>query len=186
MYDEYGDRGYVPLGINLWQDMESVVKLYARAYSYPFFRDAGAGWNAYRMNGYIPLNYVIDTAGIVVGSMEGFNESTIRSWIEPYLTGVNEEQNQPRLVFNRITPNPVTNTQSVNFTIPETRNVSLRIYAASGDLICTLLNGNIPAGNHTVVWNTTDRHHRLVPNGLYFYELTAGKNTIRYKTTVLR
>ncbi|MGB9742775.1 MAG: T9SS type A sorting domain-containing protein [candidate division WOR-3 bacterium] len=186
MFDEYGSGGYVPLAVNLWQDMENVVKVYARAYTYPFFRDAGAGWNAYRMNGYIPLNYVIDTAGIVVGSMEGFNEATIRSWIEPYLTGVAEEKPQPRPAFTRITPNPANRIQTVSFTIPESRPVTLRVYSASGQLVTTLIDTRLPAGPHTVFWNTADEHHQPVPGGLYFYELNDGKNLVRHKAAVLR
>jgi hypothetical protein len=186
MYDEYGSQGYVPLAVNLWQDMENVVKVYARAYTYPFFRDAGAGWNTYRMNGYIPLNYVIDTAGIVVGSMEGFNEAVIRSWIEPYLTGISEEQKQPGSAFTRITPNPATRSQTVSFTIPESRSVTLRVYSASGRLITTLIDTRLPAGNHSVTWNTSDEHREPVPGGLYFYELNDGRSIIRHKATVLR
>lgn len=186
MYDEYGSNGYVPLAINLWQDMESVLKVYARYYSYPFFRDAGAGWNAYRMNGYIPLNYVIDTAGIVVGSMEGLNEAVIRSWIEPYLTGVAGAKTPFRPIFIRITPNPANRNQSISFTIPETRKITLRVYSASGRLISTLIEGKIQSGNHPVTWNTRDRQHRPVPTGLYFYELSDGKNIVRHKTSVVR
>jgi hypothetical protein len=186
MYDEYGERGYVPLSINLWQDMESVVKYYAQQYTYPFFRDAGAGWNTYRMNGYIPLNYVIDTAGIVVGSMEGFNEATIRSWIEPYLTGVTEERKQPLPEFTSIAPNPASRTQQIGFSLPAAGNVSLRVYSATGELIRTLLNGSLTAGSQTVSWNLTDDQGRLVPNGLYFYELAAGRYNLRMKVSVLR
>ncbi|MEN9979397.1 MAG: T9SS type A sorting domain-containing protein [candidate division WOR-3 bacterium] len=186
MFDEYGSQGYLPLAINLWQDMENVVKVYARAYSYPFFRDAGAGWTAYRMNGYIPLNYVIDTAGVVVGSMEGFNEAVIRSWIEPYLTAVSEEKPTMRPEFNQVAPNPANRNQTIRFSLPETRTITLKVFSASGKLVGTLVEGNLPAGVHSAVWHTTDENHRLVPNGLYFYELNDGRYIIRYKTAVLR
>lgn len=186
MYDEYGERGYVPLAVNLWQDMEGVVKYYAQQYSYPFFRDAGAGWSAYRMNGYIPLNYVIDTAGIVVGSMEGFNEATIRSWIEPYLTGVAESKNRQLPRFTNISPNPANRTQQIGFSLPRASNVSLRVYSATGELVRTILNRSLAAGTQFVSWNLTDDRGRFVPDGLYFYELVAGEYHIQMKVSVLR
>jgi len=186
MYDEYGERGFVPLSINLWENMETVVKPYARQYTYPFFRDGGSMWNLYNISNSIPLNYVIDTAGIVVGGMVGFNEYTIRSWIEPYLTGVAERKALPLPKFISVSPNPANRTQRISFNLPDAGNVSLRVYSATGELVRTLLNGSLTAGSQIVSWNLTDDQARLVPNGLYFYELAAGKYNVRMKTSVLR
>lgn len=186
MYDEYGAQGYVPLAINLFQDMNSVVKVYARQYSYPFFRDGGPAWAAYRMNGYIPLNYVIDTAGIVVGSMEGFNEAVIRSWIEPYLTGVKEEEKAAVLELTRVFPNPAGMSQRLSFSLPAAGPVTVRVYSAAGELMRTVFSGTLMAGNHSLVWNLTDDNGKPVPNGLYFYEVAAGASGMRMKASVLR
>ena len=71
MYDDYKPRGFVALAINLWQSMD-IVKQYARQYRYFFFRDGGAAWNLYNINNGIPLNYVVDTAGIVRYGSTGF------------------------------------------------------------------------------------------------------------------
>uniref|UniRef100_A0A7C4C9X8 T9SS type A sorting domain-containing protein n=1 Tax=candidate division WOR-3 bacterium TaxID=2052148 RepID=A0A7C4C9X8_UNCW3 len=185
MFDEYGSQGFVPLAINLWQDMNSVVKYYARQYGYPFLRDAGSAWNAYKMNSYIPLNYVIDTAGIVVGSMEGFNEYQIRAWIEPYLTGVAEERT-PRPEFVSFGRNPVVGPATVTFSLPRAGNVELRVYASDGKLVRTLVAGTLPAGRNTATWNLTDASGARVTNGTYFFELTAGNVNLRSKVTVLR
>ncbi len=186
MFDEYGSRGYIPLAINLWEDMETVVKAYARLYPYPFFRDDGSAWSVYRMNGYIPLNYVIDTAGIVVGSMEGFNEALIRSWIEPYLTGVEEKKVGPFGEFTPIFPNPATRTQRVSFNLSKAGPVTLRVYSISGKLMRTVFNGSLSAGRQIVTWDLTDEQRRFVPNGLYFYEFSSGTTSARIKVLVLR
>ncbi|MEO0085858.1 MAG: FlgD immunoglobulin-like domain containing protein [candidate division WOR-3 bacterium] len=185
LYDEYGSQGFVPLAINLWQDMNSVVKYYAQQYSYPFLRDGGSAWNAYKMNSYIPLNYVIDTAGIVVGSMEGFNEYQIRSWIEPYLTGVAEEK-MPTPEFVSVGPNPVTGPATVTFSLPRAGRAELRVYSSEGRLVRTLVSGAMPAGRNMATWNLTDEAGARVANGTYFYELTAGSVNLRSKVTVLR
>lgn len=186
MYDEYGAQGYVPLAVNLFQDMNSVVKVYARQYTYPFFRDGGPAWSAYRMNGYIPLNYVIDTAGLVVGSMEGFNEATIRSWIEPYLTGVKEEMSKAVPEFRRVFPNPGRRSQRVSFHLPVAGPVKVHVYSADGELVRTVFTGALGAGNQTIEWNLTDGAGRTVPSGLYFYEIATSASTIRIKASVVR
>ncbi|MEO0073172.1 MAG: FlgD immunoglobulin-like domain containing protein [candidate division WOR-3 bacterium] len=185
LYNEYGSRGFIPFAINLWENMETVVKVYARQYSYPFLRDPGTAWQRYRMNGYIPLNYVVDTAGLVVGSMEGFDEYTIRSWIEPYLTGVAEGR-RVELAFAGVFPNPAGSSQTVRFNMPGAGKVTLRVYSSSGELVRTLLSGNIAAGTVSVQWDLRRDDGRQVGNGTYFYELSGAVGSTRLKTTVLK
>ena len=185
MYDEYTGLNFVPLSINLWQDMNSVVKYYARQYTYQFLRDGGAVWNAYKMNSYIPLNYVIDTAGIVVGSMEGFDEYTIRSWVEPYLTGVSEQNASP-LSFSLAGANPATGPTAVRFSLSRPENVTLRVYSSCGGMVRTIVSGQMPAGMNHIQWNLQDDAGRAVSNGLYIYELTSGSASARAKVSVLR
>lgn len=85
IYDDYASQGYVALAINLWEDMETVVKPKAGTYTYQFLRDGGAVWNVYKQNSLIPLNYVIDPNGVVRYWEEGFSESTIRQVIQQWL-----------------------------------------------------------------------------------------------------
>jgi hypothetical protein len=186
MYDDYGGQGYTPFAINLWQDMNSVVKPYARQYTYTFLRDGGSAWNLYKMNSYIPLNYVIDTTGLVVGSMEGFTESTIRGWIEPFLTGVEETPAVQPIEFTVVGANPVVGHSAVRFNLPKAANVSLRVYSSSGALVRTLASGQMPAGANTVNWNLQDNAGRSVGNGLYLYELASGSQVAHAKVSVVK
>jgi hypothetical protein len=185
MYNDYGSQGFLPLAINLWEDMDAVVKVHARQYTYPFLRDAGTAWNAYKMNSYIPLNYVIDTAGLVVGSMEGYTPSTILGWISPYLTGVDESPATCPLEFAVAGANPVIGRSAVRFNLPQASNVTLRVYSTSGALVRTLVNGQMPAGANTVNWNLQDNAGNQVGNGLYLYELNAGSQVSHAKVSVL-
>jgi hypothetical protein len=186
MYDEYGGQGYMPLAINLWENMETVVKPKARQYTFTFLRDGGAAWNLYKMSNSIPLNYVVDTAGLVVGSMVGFTESTIRGWIEPFLTGVEETPAVQPIEFTVIGANPVVGHSAVRFNLPKAANVSLRVYSSSGALVRTLCNGQMAAGANTVNWNLQDNAGRQVGNGLYLYELAAGSQVAHAKVSVLK
>lgn len=186
MYDLYGSQGFLPIAVNLWQDMETVVKVYARQYTYPFLRDAGTAWNAYRMTGSIPLNYAIDTAGLVINSMQGYSFPTVESWITPYLTGVEEAPTATSFEFATVGANPVVGHSTVRFSLPRAANVSLRVYSTSGALVRTLYTGQMPEGVNTVNWNLHDNAGRPVGNGLYLFELVSGSQTAHTKVSVLK
>jgi len=186
MYDLYGSQGFEPLAINLWQDMETVVKVYARQYTFTFLRDAGTAWNLYKMSNSIPLNYVVDTAGLVVGSMVGYNAGTIEGWVVPYLTGVEETPTVPSFEFTTVGANPVVGHSTVRFSLPRAANVRLRVYSTSGALVRTLCNGQMPEGVNTVSWDLRDDAGRAVGNGLYLYELVSGSQTAHAKVSVLK
>lgn len=186
MYDNYGSRGYMPLAINLYEDMDAVVKVFARQHTYSFLRDDGTAWNAYRMEGYVPLNYVVDPTGLVVGSMEGFDEPSLLDWIEPYLIGVSETPAVQPIEFSTVGANPVVGYSAVRFNLPKAANVTLRVYSTSGALVRTLCDGQMPAGVNTVNWNLQDNAGRPVGNGLYLYQLTAGSQVAHRKVSVLK
>ncbi len=84
-HDDYGPHGFEALAINLNEDMEAIIKPWARQYHNVYLRDPGTVWNVYKHNGSIPLNYVIDTAGVIRYWAEGYNEAAIKSIIETYL-----------------------------------------------------------------------------------------------------
>jgi hypothetical protein len=184
MYWDYYGQGYQPLAINGWDDLNT-IKYYARQYAFTFLKDNGGGWNQYQINGYIPLNYIIDTAQIVVGRMEGFSEPTIRGWIEPNLVGVAETPEQP-FAFASAGANPAVGHSSVRFNLPNAANVTLRVYSSSGALVRTLVSGQVPAGSNTVNWNLRDNSGRTVSNGLYVYELSVGSSVAHAKVSVVQ
>jgi hypothetical protein len=81
---DYGPHGFISMANNIQDDWE-VIKLYARQYASLYLRDNGTFWNTYKQNNAVPLNYVIDTAGIVRYVAEGWNEAVVRQIIEQYL-----------------------------------------------------------------------------------------------------
>ena len=188
MYDAYHNRGYELLVIDLGEGVET-VKSFARQHSFTFLRDtAYSAWNVYKMDSSsTPANYVIDTVGLVVNSMEGvFDSLAIDGWIRPYLAGVEETPATPSMEFTAIGANPVVGHCAVRFDLPKAANVTLRVYATTGALVRTLCNGQMPAGANTVNWNLHDDAGRPVGNGLYLYELNTGSQVARAKVSVLK
>ncbi len=85
LQNDYGPHGFAAISINLNEDMMNVVRVYARQNSHLFLRDPGTVWSVYAQNNYIPLNYVLDTAGVIRYWEEGFDEAALVSVIRQYL-----------------------------------------------------------------------------------------------------
>lgn len=74
-------------------------------------------------------------------------------------------------------PNPFNPTTSIAYSMPETSNVRLDIYNVKGQLVKTLVNGEMPAGMHTVVWDGRDGNNAAVASGVYFYRVSTPQAT---------
>jgi hypothetical protein len=72
--------------------------------------------------------------------------------------------------FDRAYPNPFNPTTTLSFAIPVDSEVSLSIYNLQGREVVSLVNGNMDAGYHSVVWNA-DRFG----SGVYFVKMVAGE-----------
>ena len=66
-------------------------------------------------------------------------------------------------------PNPFNPTTTINFAIPADAAVSLSIYNLQGREVVALVDGNMDAGYHSVIWNA-DTHS----SGVYFVKMVAG------------
>jgi hypothetical protein len=88
--------------------------------------------------------------------------------------------------FSQNYPNPFNPTTEIAFGIPEGVEVNLTIYNLFGQLVRTLVSGQLPAGKHRVTWNATDDSGRRVASGIYLYVLKAGSVTIQKKLTLMK
>ncbi|MCL2064327.1 MAG: S8 family serine peptidase [Candidatus Cloacimonetes bacterium] len=68
-------------------------------------------------------------------------------------------------------PNPFNPETTINFSIKNSGTVRLSVFNIRGQLVKTLLNENLVAGNHSVIWNGTDSNNNTVSSGLYFYRV---------------
>ncbi len=83
-------------------------------------------------------------------------------------------------------PNPVKNNAVIYYALPKDADVSLKIYNLLGQEIRTLINGHESAGIHSVVFNSKDAKGNALPQGVYFYRLTADDRSLTRKLTLLR
>jgi hypothetical protein len=70
-------------------------------------------------------------------------------------------------------PNPFNPTTHIEFSLPVNADVKLVVYNILGEQVTKLLNTEISAGNHSVVWNATDASGTKLTSGIYLYKLQA-------------
>jgi hypothetical protein len=71
-------------------------------------------------------------------------------------------------------PNPFNPTTEIAFSLPEAADTRLVIYNIYGQQVASLLETQLPAGDHTVQWDGRNSSHQDVASGVYFYRLEAG------------
>jgi photosystem II stability/assembly factor-like uncharacterized protein len=64
-------------------------------------------------------------------------------------------------------PNPFNPVTNISFVLPHAAKVRLDIYNILGQRVATIVNNNLPAGEHKVKWDGSDHS-----SGIYFYQLT--------------
>ena len=86
----------------------------------------------------------------------------------------NESSIPNQYILDQNFPNPFNPTTQIRFGIPEASNVTLRIYNSVGQLVKTLVDGNMSEGYHQVTWDATDNSGNKLSSGVYFYRITTG------------
>ncbi len=99
---------------------------------------------------------------------------------ESYVEGKREEA-MPEKVRLTSYPNPVRRQGTLEYTLPEAGEVTLKVYDVLGRRVATLAEGRKQAGRHEVSLRVGD-----LPSGAYFGRLEAGGETRTQKITVVR
>ena len=92
-----------------------------------------------------------------------------------YPTGVSvvSQKTPTTYAISQNYPNPFNPTTNIEFSIPNSATIQLNVYNILGELVKTLVNGDIVSGNYKVTWNGTNNHGTSVASGIYFYRLVA-------------
>lgn len=83
-------------------------------------------------------------------------------------------------------PNPFNPETQIRFDLPEATHVSLKIYNSAGQIVRTLIDRAFQAGAFSVKWNARDDEGRLLPSGVYFYQIRAGSFQAQRKLLLLK
>ncbi len=81
---------------------------------------------------------------------------------------INPEYNSG-LILSQNSPNPVAQSTTISFTLPEPSFITLTLYDATGREVAALASGFMDAGEHEVPFQRGN-----TPSGVYFYRLESG------------
>ena len=88
------------------------------------------------------------------------------------LTDVEEEPLEPLptvYALEQNYPNPFNPSTTIEFSLPRSGHVRLKMFNMLGEVVTTLVNEELNVGTYTTQWNAAD-----VASGIYFYRLQAG------------
>jgi hypothetical protein len=100
------------------------------------------------------------------------NKEVMNSSISTYIpSGIGNINNEIPAVYSlsQNYPNPFNPSTTINFSIPKSGYVTLKVFDLLGKEIATLANGNAPAGNYSVEF-----HSGNLASGIYLYKITSG------------
>ena len=72
-------------------------------------------------------------------------------------------------------PNPFNPETTISYDVAKTGTVRLSVYALTGQLVRTLVDGGRAAGRYSVMWDGTDNAGRDVASGVYLCRIAAGE-----------
>lgn len=78
-------------------------------------------------------------------------------------------------------PNPFNPSTTIKFSIPQSSNVTLKLFNTLGQEVKTLLNQNMESGVHTINFDASELN-----SGIYFYRLDAGQFSEVRKMTLIK
>ncbi len=90
-------------------------------------------------------------------------------------------------VLEQNAPNPFSNSTTIPFTLPRESNVKLEVLDVFGNVVRTLVDGELSAGSYdNFSWDGTDEKGVPVPSGNYIYRLNANGNILTGIMTLVR
>jgi hypothetical protein len=83
-------------------------------------------------------------------------------------------------------PNPFNSSTTINFEMKTAEDISLDIYNILGEHVANLVSGNLSAGSHDVIWNSTNSKGETVNSGIYFCVLRGKQQEKTQKLILLK
>jgi opacity protein-like surface antigen len=97
-------------------------------------------------------------------------------------TGIEDGQPvKPVNLLGQNKPNPFNPSTVIPFMVPEAGRVTLKVYNVAGEVVATLIDKNMTAGEYTTNFNPTN-----LSSGVYFYRLTGNGFTEMKKMVLLK
>ncbi len=90
------------------------------------------------------------------------------------------------LALHAARPNPFNPSTMLRFDLPAPARVELRIYDVAGQLVRTLVEGDLPAGEHSAFWDGRTIRGGVASSGVYLVRFRAGGREFTQKIQLLK
>jgi hypothetical protein len=131
------------------------------------------------------VDTVINKVSAVIDS-----SGTYAAYLTDIATGIEDQGDIDQLPekygLDQNIPNPFNPRTTINFQLPTSADVRLDIYNILGQSVKSLVQRELPAGEHQVRWNGTDENGVRVASGIYFYRLQADEFVQTRKMLLLK
>lgn len=136
---------------------------------------------------YLDVDLLNGSYSYFVTALYGIYESEASNEVEIELTDAEEIILPSTTAFLGNHPNPFNPQTTIRFSVSEnTGIINITIFNLKGQKIKTILNEELSAGYHNVIWNGTDDFNKAVASGIYLLKFeTAGYKRIN-KMIMLR
>jgi hypothetical protein len=101
-------------------------------------------------------------------------------------TGIDDSQLPVSLSLNQNYPNPFNPQTAISFSIPQPGLVRLTIYNILGSKVRTLVDSEVEAGEHVLIFDGVDDQGRPVAPGIYFYRLKTESDVLTRKMVLIK
>lgn len=92
----------------------------------------------------------------------------------------------PRLSLEQNAPNPFNPETEISFSIPVQAEVKLEVFNIRGQRVRTLVDEQLSAGRHTIVWHGDTQNGSSAASGVYFYRLTTPQSSAVRKMVLMK
>ncbi|MCB5228541.1 MAG: S8 family serine peptidase [Candidatus Cloacimonetes bacterium] len=83
-------------------------------------------------------------------------------------------------------PNPFNPSTTISFSLQHKAPVEISIYNQKGQKVHQLYNNELPAGEHSLVWNGKDDNGNQAASGVYYYRMKSGTYTSSRKMIMMK
>ncbi len=119
--------------------------------------------------------------GFVYALRGGYTAAGLIYRIKPDLTGIEPNGIPVNFRLGQNYPNPFNPSTSIGYSMLKDGFVSIKIFDVTGSEIAVLVDQNVKAGDHSVVWDASN-----LPSGVYFYRMTANNQSIEKKMALVK
>ena len=148
------------------------ISLFAGVYYSGIYLSTDNGINWHQINEYLPtdnyLTLLIIKDGYIFTAINGTS-----IWKRPLSELITDVKDKIKYIAKSFTleqnfPNPINPTTTINYSVPKTSIVSIKVYDVLGREVETLVNGEKSQGNYKIEFNAS----RLA-SGMYIYRMQA-------------